>query len=491
MNNLYNWIFDQKLDFNKQILSTQSGNYTYQDIYRGVEQNTNLLERIGNVKKKRVALIVPSVFQFTTLSLAISKLEGIIIPLSPLLRKDDLVSLLDFLNPHIVFTISMHNGFHLSETVRDWALSSHKDRIILTQEENEEWSISNISGEKNPLEEVNIQILGCTSGSTGMPKGIVYDVDFVKRVDDGIKVGLHMKQNDKLFLIAPATGVFGLAWILSSLHSQNHLVIPENFNFLEIIQLFEHQPSEKLITTPSLFKAFDLYCKSLNKSVINQVSLLCVFGEMVTPQFIKTYSDLHAKIMSFLGITEFGTVMYTEEDIRNGISWTLLPNVDYKLESPNEEGIGELLFKCESPFLGYYNRPDLTNEVFKNGWFFSGDLGRVTPEGKIEMMGRKKDMIKKGGQQVIPGEIESFLTKYPGVHSAVVVGVPHPVFGEQIVAFVQKDNELTINDLYEYCNNRIARYKIPDQILTIDEYPMIQGKIDKVTLRKKVTINHE
>ncbi|RTR36162.1 long-chain fatty acid--CoA ligase [Robertmurraya yapensis] len=488
MNNFYDWIFDQEHDLNKEILSTQRGNFSYRDIQQGVEKYVQLFETLGDIKGKRIALIVPSVYDFTSLALAISKLQGITVPLSPLLRHEDLISVLDFVSPHIVFTVTEHNGFQLWETINQWAASNLKETIILENKADMKWNQTIHIGEKNPLEEGQIQIIGCTSGSTGTPKGIVYDVDFVQRVGKGINIGLDIVDNDKLFLLAPATGVFGLAWILSTMQSKTHLVLSENFNFPEIIQLFESHASQKFITTPSLFKAMDLFGKSLGKQVLNQVSLLSVFGELVTKEFLQTYSDFPAKIMSFLGITEFGTVMYTENDIRNDMNWTLLPNIKYKFDSLSEEGIGELIYQSERPFLGYYQRPDLTSEVYKDGWFFSGDLGRTNDDGKIELVGRKKDMIKKGGQQVIPGEIENVLEKHPDVLRVVVVGIPHPVFGEQIIAFVQKNrSDLHRQELYEYCNLRIARYKIPDQIRFIEEFPMVQGKIDKVALRKKAT----
>lgn len=484
MNNLYSWVFDQELEFNQQILSTQTGDYTYRDIHEGVKEYVHILESLGDLKKKRVALIVPSVYHFITLVLTISKLGGIIVPLSPLLRKEDLVAVLDFVDPHIVFTETANNGFQLYETVNNWAVSSNKETIIFDHEGDFKWEKMHLIGEIRTLEECDIQIIGCTTGSTGMPKGVVFDVDFFKRVDGGLYAGLNLVQNDKLFFIGPASAVIGLAFLLSSLKSQYHLVITENFNFPEIIQLFERQPSQKLLTTPSLFKAFDLFCNSLGKTLPDQLSLLCVVGEMVSQVFIQTYASLPAQIMSFLGITELGTVMYTETDIRDGITWTLVPNLNYKLGSVSNEGIGELLYKSEAPFLGYYKRDDLTQEVYKNGWFYSGDLARVTQNGKIEIVGRKKDMIKKGGQQVIPGEIEKFLGAHPDVQKTVVVGIPHPIFGEQIVAFVQKKLQVQEKELFDFLNNKVARYKIPDKILFIDDIPMIQGKVDKVALRQ-------
>lgn len=484
MRNFYNWIFDQNLNLNQIILSTQSGDYTYSEIQQGIEEYIHILESAGDIKGKRVALIVPSVYDFTTLTLTVSKLGGVIIPLSPLLRQEDLVQVLDFIDPHIIFTITIHNSFNFSEEIRNWAALKKKETFIFEHQGSMKWNKIILTGEKKPLDKSGAQLIACTSGSTGVPKGVITDVGFFDRADKGVTLGMGLAKDDKLFVVGQISGVFGLIWLLSSLHTQYHLVFTENLTIPEVIQLFEKRPSKKMVTTPSLFKAFDLFSKIKGKPVLEQIELLCFCGEAIQEDFIHTYSNLKARMMSFLGQSELGAIMYTENDIREGMDWRLLPSVNYRLDSPSEEGLGEILYKCEDPFLGYYKRPDLTSEVYKDGWFYSGDLGREDKEGEIELVGRKKDMIKKAGQQVIPGEIESFLGKNPNVQKAVVVGIPHAVYGEQIIAFIQKGNELDIQDLYEYCNNRIARYKVPDQIRFIEEFPMVQGKIDKVSLRK-------
>lgn len=487
MSNLYNWIFNQPDNANRKLLSTQSGNYTFGDIHQRVEEYVHLLESLGDLKRKRVALIVPSVFNFITLVLAISKLGGISIPVSPLLRKEDLVSVLDFADPHIVFTANSHNGFPISESVRNWAASAKKQTTIF-EEEVGNWKEIDIFGVKRELSEDDfIEIIGCTSGSTGTPKGVAANVDYFKRADEALLFSLNLTDYDKLFLAGPAVGLYGLCFLLSSLHSRYHLVITESFNFPDIIRLLEEHPSKKLMTTPSLFKAIDLFSKTMGKKVLEPIELLCIGGEAVTKEFIQSYIKFPAKMINLYGLSELGPVLYSENDIQDDESLSIIPNVKFKLESDTEEGMGELLLKTVHPFLGYYKRPDLTTEVYKDGWYYSGDFARNIADGKIEIIGRKKEMIKKGGQQIIPGEIENFLSDHPSVEKAVVIGVPHAVFGEQLVAFVKKINEIEIKELYEYCNEKIARFKIPDQIRFINEFPMIQGKVDKITLRKLVS----
>ena len=143
------------------------------------------------------------------------------------------------------------------------------------------------------------------------------------------------------------------------------------------------------------------------------------------------------------------------------------------------------MLKSPAAFSHYYQNPQLTKEAFdSDGWFLTGDLVRHTESNKISIIGRKKDMIKKGGQQVIPGEIERVLMSHNKVKQAVGIVVAPRVFGEQIVAYVILDGDEKIQELYEYCQKRIAGFKVPDYIEEVTEIPLVQGKADKLTLKK-------
>ncbi|MFS0687689.1 class I adenylate-forming enzyme family protein [Sporosarcina sp. 179-K 8C2 HS] len=484
MGTIYNWIFNQDLVLNKTIISTQHEDYTYNDIQNEIEKYTKLLQPLGELKNKKVALIVPSVPSFISLVLTVNKLGGIFIPVSPLLRKDDLVKVLDFSDPHIIFTTKNHNGFSLEESVHSWAESSKLETIIFDSEDHKVWEQVHYKGEKRPLELEEMQMLACTSGSTGTPKGIVADLEYVKAASNSFVVMGELNKYDDVFLMAPASGNFGVCWLLSSLHAQYHLITTESFSFPDIIQILEKKPCQKLVSTPSLVRALYLFATSSSSPVFEKLSLIFLAGEMISEDFLHALSNVKGKMRSCYGISEYGGMMYTVNDIREGINWTVLPNVEYKLDKQSQESIGELAFKGENEFLGYYKRPDLTEEVYKAGWYNSGDLAKINEDGTIEIIGRQKDMIKKGGQQVIPGEIEQFFGKHPSVQKAVVVGIPDSVYGERIVAFVSKETEIDVKELYEYCHNQIARYKVPDEIRFIEEIPIINGKTDKVALKQ-------
>lgn len=486
MGSLYQWIFNsENLDVNKKVLTTQTGDFSLYDIQKGVETYISLLKRIGAIRGKRVALIVPSVPSFLNLLLAVNQLEGIIVPISPFLRKDDLTKILEFIKPHIVFTIKQYNGFDFSKTVYDWAHSIKEETVIFESDDCLNWGTLVVEGPPKPVENECIDIIGCTSGSTGIPKGVMVDLEFIKFTAEALSTSMVLSKEDRLFGMVPVSGLFGLCLLLTAIKRQVHFVVTESFSFPDIIQLLKEHSANKLVTSPSLFRALYLLTRDDEDTFYKPLTIVGLGGESISPDFIQTVSSIkNCKMINMYGLSELGCIMFSKNDIRTGIEWALTPGAEINVVNVSDEGIGELTVKTPNGFLGYYQRPDLTEEVYRNGWFYTGDLVRVTNGAKIEFVGRKKDMIKKGGQQVIPGEIEKLLTDHPNVEKAVVVGVPHSIFGEQVVAFVVGRGKVDTGELHSFCQDKVARYKVPDQIFIVDEIPVSQGKVDKVTLRQ-------
>lgn len=485
MNTIYDWVFRNETDKNKVILSTQSGQYTNLHIQNRVEFYINKLSEFGDLHGKKVGLIIPNVSEYLSLVLAVNKLGGSVVPLSLFLRKEDLKNILDFVNPHIVFSINEHNSFPFFETVLLWAKEKKERTILFHSDDCKNWQPIVISGEEKPLVEEKIDIIGCTSGSTGTPKGIVINLDYFETIRVCVESATRLNDKDNVLLVVPTTSLFGLSWLLGGIHLQSRMNVTESFHFPDIVQFLKLNKSNIIATTPSIYKAIYSLVKDVTDSGFENIKIASLTGENITEDYINQISDIqNCKIITIFGMTELGGMMFTKNDIRQGIEWSLVPGVEYHLHEENEDGIGEILFNSPSGFKGYYGRPDLTEEVYRDGWFYTGDLARKNSAGNIEIVGRKKDMIKKGGQQVIPGEIEQILTQYDGIQKAVVIGIPHHVFGEQIVAFVTGEKPKQVHDLYSFCKSKIANYKVPDQIYFIDEIPIRQGKIDKITLKE-------
>ena len=141
--------------------------------------------------------------------------------------------------------------------------------------------------------------------------------------------------------------------------------------------------------------------------------------------------------------------------------------------------------------LGYWNNPEATAEAIDSArWMHTGDLATMDAEGYINIVGRIKDMIIRGGENVYPREIEEFLYKHPKISEAQVIGVPDPRYGEEIMAWVKvkPGEQVTEEELKEYCKGKIAHNKIPRYLKVVDSFPMtITGKIQKFLMRQKST----
>jgi fatty-acyl-CoA synthase len=148
---------------------------------------------------------------------------------------------------------------------------------------------------------------------------------------------------------------------------------------------------------------------------------------------------------------------------------------------------GELCTRGYSVMLGYWEEPEKTAEVLRNGWMHTGDLATMDSDGYLNIVGRIKDMVIRGGENVYPREIEEFLFTHPDIVDAQVIGVPDAKYGEELMAWVrlrEGAQPLTADDLREFCAGRLAHYKIPRYVHVVDEFPMtVTGKVRKVEMR--------
>ncbi|MFY9453241.1 MAG: hypothetical protein WBL11_05170, partial [Bacteroidales bacterium] len=149
--------------------------------------------------------------------------------------------------------------------------------------------------------------------------------------------------------------------------------------------------------------------------------------------------------------------------------------------------VGELIVRGKSVFCGYYNEPELNNEVFKDGWFYTGDLARKDEEGNYYIIGKSKDTIKVGGQLVWAAEVEEVILRHPCVKEAAVIGIPDQLRGEVVKAFIVLHDGIVLPKQYlmDYLRDNLAKFKLPREIEYISELPKTgSGKVNKAALRE-------
>jgi fatty-acyl-CoA synthase len=213
----------------------------------------------------------------------------------------------------------------------------------------------------------------------------------------------------------------------------------------------------------------------------------------------RVVADMHMdEVTICYGMTEtspVSTQTTADDDLERRVSTVgrVHPHVEVKIVDPDSGATvataerGELCTRGYSVMIGYWNDPERTAEAIDaDGWMHTGDLATMDAEGYVNIVGRIKDMIIRGGENVYPREIEEYLYTHPEIVDAQVVGVPDEKYGEQVMAWVQvrPGTTLTADEVREYCKGRIAHYKVPAYVAFTDEYPMtVTGKIQKFRLR--------
>jgi len=172
-----------------------------------------------------------------------------------------------------------------------------------------------------------------------------------------------------------------------------------------------------------------------------------------------------------------------------------LPGVEIKIVDERRRElpigqVGELLCRGDMIMQGYYRHPDATSDVIdKDGWYATGDLARLDDEGYLHIMGRKKDMIIRSGQNIFPAEIEAYLVTHPNIQEAAVVGAPSAVSGEEVWAFIitKPGSELSVKQVLDYCRKELEPFKIPNQVRFVDDFPRTEiGKPQKFRLQADI-----
>lgn len=346
---------------------------------------------------------------------------------------------------------------------------------------------------------INIQF---TSGTTGFPKGATLTHRNI--LNNGFFIGEAMKltEQDRLCIPVPLYHCFGM--VLGNLACLTHgacIVYPNDaFEPLSVLQAVQAERCTGLHGVPTMFiaeldhprfQAFDL--STLRTGIM--AGSPCPIEVMKRVQ-----SEMHMQEVTIAyGMTETSPVSCqsrtdTPLDKRVSTVGQVQPHLEVKIIDPDSGQTvpvgerGELCTRGYSVMQGYWDDPARTAEAIDaEGWMHTGDLATMDDEGYVNIVGRIKDMVIRGGENVYPREIEEFLYRHPKVQDVQVVGVPDPKYGEDLCAWViaKPGQALTDEDIRAFCKGQIAHYKVPRYIKFVDAFPMtVTGKIQKFRIRE-------
>ena len=345
---------------------------------------------------------------------------------------------------------------------------------------------------------VNIQY---TSGTTGYPKGAVLTHHSVLNNGYTIGSGMGFTSKDRLCIPVPFYHCFGM--VLSNMACVTHgstMIIPSPaFNAEAVLKTINDEKCTAVHGVPTMFIA-ELKHPNFHKYKYDTLRTGIMAGSPCPIEYMKEVNEkMHmTDIVIVYGQTETspGVTMTTTSDTLERRVTTVgrtFPHVELKIIDPNTQRIvergetGEICARGYVVMKCYYNNPSATRRTIDaNGWNHTGDLGIMDEEGYVKIVGRLKEMVIRGGENIYPREIEEFFHTNRKIEDAYVIGVPDEKYGEELMVWVKlRDKEtMTEEELREFCNGRIARYKIPRYIKFVDSFPMtVAGKIRKGEMR--------
>lgn len=333
-----------------------------------------------------------------------------------------------------------------------------------------------------------------SSGTTGSPKGIVLRQQGVvdnARLASGV---LGYRDSDRFLTLLPTYSSFGFAFdfLQAGLVGASTVITPV-FDAAAAVELIERYRVSCLAGVPTMFVRMAQHMAGRDLTCLRLIDV----GGGPVPEKLKEdlRSTLGVDTLESYGLTEISpvaTVQRPGAPVRPGSCGPALPEIEARVVDAADRDLpagapGELLFRCRTLMIGYWNQPELTATTLRDGWLHSGDIGTMDEDGHLYVLDRLKDMIVTSGNNVYPKEVEIVIFEHPAVQSVAVAGLPDEVRGETVHAFVvlRPGAAATAAELIEHCRGNLARFKVPRGITFVDEMPLTgSGKIRRFKLRE-------
>jgi len=492
---------------------------TYGELGREVERVARGLLGLGIEKGDRVGIWSPTRVEWTLLQFATARAGAILVNINPAYRAGEMAYAVNQSGLRLLVTAPAFKTSDYRARIHEVRSQLPRlERVVVLGDQGTGvpgdllWDDllaagANVKAEDVELREtlldaddpINIQY---TSGTTGNPKGATLTHHNILNNARSLAELLRYTAADRVCIPVPLYHCFGMGvGNLGCVTSGATMVYPaESFEPLATLEAIAGERCTSIYGVPTMFIAqlehprfaeFDL--TSLRTGIM--AGAPCPIEVMK-----RVINEMHAsEVCIAYGMTETAPVSFLTRpedtfDRRVSTVGTVLPHVEAKIIDP-ATGLtaplatpGEVCTRGYLVMQGYWENPDATAEaVDRAGWMHTGDLGTIEAEGYLNIVGRIKDMVIRGGENLYPVEIEEVLFQHPAVASAQVIGVPDERMGEELMAWVvvREVGALTEDELKDFCKDRIAHFKVPRYVKFVDEYPMtVTGKVQKFLMRQ-------
>ena len=489
--------------------------WTYGQFGRAVDDVARGLIAIGVEKGDRLGVWAPNCPEWALVQYATAKIGAIMVNINPAYRLQELEYVLNQSGISVLVSYQVHKSSNYREMVGRVHGSCPKvqsviyigdptwDELVAVGVDLPDSALAQRAQRLSCDDPINIQY---TSGTTGFPKGSTLSHHNI--LNNGYFVGglLTYTEEDRVCLPVPFYHCFGM--VMGNLGATSHgacIVIPApSFEPAATLEAVAKERATSLYGVPTMFIA-ELGLPGFAGYDLSSLRTGIMAGSPCPVEIMKrVVTEMNmTEVAICYGMTEtspVSTQTRRDDDLerRTATVGAVMPHVEIKIIDsvtgamlPRGEP-GELCTRGYSVMLGYWNDPEHTAEVIDAArWMHTGDLAVMREDGYINIVGRFKDMIIRGGENVYPREIEEFLYGHPKISDVQVIGVPDEKFGEAILACVilnDTDGTLTQEEVAEFCRENLAHYKIPKYVRRVDSFPMtVSGKVRKVEMRAWAT----
>ncbi len=468
---------------------------SYAELGRRVDALASFLKNDCRVKKgDRVAIFLPNNDIFPTAFLAVSKIGAVSVVLNTRLTKPELAYQLELTRPVVAVVDSATWNKELNELIPRTVESASLAAL---------WEKGGTCPPADATEE-DVHTILFTSGTTGKPKGVrivhrnfIHSAIRLEQYMEMLGVG-DPETGGKTLIVAPLFHVMALQeQLMACLRMGNTVVMMSALSITAFLEIVEKEGINFLVGSPAIYRIL-LGSEDVGKYDLSSIRLVGFGAAPMSPDLMKEMKKafVNAKFFNGFGLTEASIslaaidreCMEHPTSIGHPSLGCEAKIVDENMKGVPKGAVGEIAVRGPNVADGYYENPEETKKIFRNGWFLTGDLGRIGDDGFFYVASRKKDMINRGGENVYPVEVENAIYLHPKVMEVAVYGVPDPVMGEKVAAAVVAvpGTTPTVEEIKAFCADKLAKYKIPEYIQLTPFLPKnAGGKVIKEQLPKE------
>ncbi len=461
-----------------------------------VNQIGHTLQALGLKQGEKLAIWLPNCPEFIMAYLAAFGLGATVIPIDAMAAKEEVIGILNHGEASILIT-TFNEAFEIKNYIPSLKhIITNLDELATSDKTPLPRGVRFTTQRGLPaiIDEEDTALIIYTSGTTGQQKGVMLTY---RNLDSPIKTFAYFGlKYDCVLCAVPFSHEAGSLHTLFQASMGSTLVIMERFAPGKFLRYIEKYQADLVFAPPAILEAL-LKTSEIETISLKSLKYVAPFGAPCHPRIFQAFIQKfpHINVITAYGLTEstapnvvLSPDTPTFKRVKKGIlgkpaPWVEIKIVDDKGNELPSGSIGEILLKGWFVMKGYYKEPELTREVLRDGWLYTGDLGYLDEEGYLYITGRKKDVIITGGLSVYANEVEFVISEHPKVKEVAVISTPDKLRGELVKAVIALKEKGTAQEITNHCRKRLASYKIPRVIEFRESLPKTSaGKIKKADL---------